>query len=278
MAGRADLPVIYFNGLWLEANPTLLEALKPGRLRGDGVFETVAVAGGELCFWPEHYARFERGLKAYGLRCRFGRRALQDLARELIARNKLTTARLRIARYRDQKEEYLVLVGVPLPAVPADGRPLSVHVSRHRRRKDRYAHLKSVTYQPFYTAHQEAVSAGHHEALLLDSGGHIVEGSTTNVFFISGGELHTPATAVGCLNGIVRQQIIKLAPRTGLRVKRGAYPLSRLWTADEVFMTNSLIGVRSVTRVNERRLKSGRTWTQRLTEAYRQRLNTQNPA
>ncbi|MCA9404516.1 MAG: aminotransferase class IV [Candidatus Omnitrophica bacterium] len=276
MGKRTAGPVIYFNGVWLEANDTLLEALKPGRLRGEGVFETVAVTGGDLCFWPEHHARFTRGLKAYGLRCRFGRRALQELAAELIARNRLTSARLRIARYRDMKEDYLVLVGTPTQTDPATGPALSVHVSRHRRSKGRYSHLKSVTYQPFYHAHQEALALGHHEALLLDPGGRIVEGSTTNVFFVAGGELHTPATAVGCLNGIVRQQVIKLSSLTGLRVRRGAYPLSRLLKADEVFLTNSLIGIRAVARVDGHRLKSQQVWTPRLSDAYRRLLNGRN--
>ncbi len=275
MAKAAPLAIIYFNGHWIEANDTLLQALKPGRLRGEGVFETVAVENGRLCFWPEHYARFERGLRAYGLTCRFGCRALERLAGELLLRNRLSRARLRIARYRDLKQNYTVLAAAPVATAPAAGRPLRVHVSALCRRKDRYSHLKSVTYQPFYHAHQEAVARGCHEALLLDPHGRLVEGSTTNIFFVRGDTLHTPATAVGCLNGIVRRQVIRLAPQNGLRVQCGAYTLSELWKADEVFMTNSLIGVRAVASVDGRPCAAYRPHADRLRKAYRQLIITQ---
>lgn len=268
MADRKPLPVIYFNGEWMEANATLMEALKPGRLRGEGVFETVAVENGRLCFWPDHYARLARGLRAHGLGCRFGRPALQRLAEEAVRRNGLRRARVRVARYRDMKQNYLVIVAAAVPPAPAAGQPLSVQVSPFRRQKDRRSHLKNLTYQPFYDAHCHAAAQGYDEALLLDPQGHIVEGATANVFFIRREILHTPATAVGCLNGIVRGKVIGLAAQHGLRVKRGVYGLVDLKKADEVFMTNSLIGIRPVAALDGRPVSPRAEFTRRLRDAY----------
>ncbi|MBZ0165441.1 MAG: aminotransferase class IV [Candidatus Omnitrophica bacterium] len=268
MARRIKTPVIHFNGVWLEANATLLAALTPGVVRGRGVFETIAVVEGQMCFWPEHEERFRRGLHAYGLTCRHGRGALRNLLQETIQRNGLRDGRLRLARYVDQLEKVLVIVGLPGKPRTEKGRGLAVQVSAHRRNKTRTAHLKSIEYQPFYAAHRDALAQGYHEALLLSPDRAIVEGSTTNVFVVKDRVLYTPAVSAGCLNGIVRQQVIKLAKEQGISVRRGAYPLQRLFQADEVFLTNSLIGLQPVVSIDQKSVSRQRLVTQDLKNAF----------
>lgn len=274
MSRSKMLPMIFFNGDWMQANDTLLSVLKPGRLRGEGVFETIAVEQGQLCFWSEHWDRWTRGLKTYRLTCPHGPRKLQVLAKEAIAHNHIDQGRLRLCCYRDEGRIYVVIVVTDLSRGRGK-KPLAVQVSSFTCSKSRYSHVKSLSYQPYYDAHQAACDTGYDEALLLNPRGYLVEGSTTNVFFVRKGVLCTPAVATGCLNGIVRTQIIKLAPQLGLSVKRGQFRLKQLLHADEAFATNSVIGVRAIHSVNDQLIGEAAPVTQKLQKAYQDLVASQ---
>lgn len=67
---------------------------------------------------------------------------------------------------------------------------------------------------------------GYDEALFLNERGEVIEGSSTNVFWVRGGVLHTPAPECGLLPGITREALISLAPELDLEVKEGKFNLS----------------------------------------------------
>jgi branched-chain amino acid aminotransferase len=105
-------------------------------------------------------------------------------------------------------------------------------------------------------AKREAVAAGAYEAVMLNVEGFLAEGTISNVFFVEGNRLCTPSLDCGILEGVTRDEVMRLAARRGLRVTEGAFRPARLLAADEVFLTSTTFEAMPVTRVQE---ESGRT-------------------
>jgi 4-amino-4-deoxychorismate lyase len=105
--------------------------------------------------------------------------------------------------------------------------------------------VKSVNYIENILEKEKAAQKGFNEVIFLNEKGKLTEGSCTNLFFIKDGEIFTPHLKCGLLDGIVRQWIIE-----NFQVNQGEYDLENLYQADEIFLTNSLMGVMSVYSFN----------------------------
>ena len=116
------------------------------------------------------------------------------------------------------------------------------------------ARHKTFSHLTHWQARRAANAKGADEALLLNEHGIVASGAMSNVFWVDpkSGELRTPALAAGCRNGAVRQWV--LAQK---EVAEGIWPLAELETAGEIFLTNSWIGIKPVTRFRKRTLPPG---------------------
>jgi branched-chain amino acid aminotransferase len=110
--------------------------------------------------------------------------------------------------------------------------------------------IKSGNYLNNILALAEARARGAYEALLCDAQGFVAEGSSSNVFLVTAGELATPPLGAGILDGITRRHILALAPGLGLRVAERPLRPADLAAAAEVFITSSIRGVVPVARVD----------------------------
>ena len=248
--------VIYFNGKWIGANQTLIDSLRPGILRGEGVFETMLCDDRQIYLWEEHYKRFQRGFKAFKLKSPATKKQLHQWLIDCIKQNKIKNGRIRLAYYKDHGEKFIVIIVQPLKTSSKVKKNFKLCLSSRVRPNSKWSHLKTVSYQPFFDAHQEALTNGFDEALLLNKNKYIVEGSTTNIFFLKRNTLHTPQIKSGCLNGIVRGVVLKLAKLNGYKTAVGNYRLSQLLKADGVFVTNSTKGIQPVHQIDQTRLKN----------------------
>jgi branched-chain amino acid aminotransferase len=88
------------------------------------------------------------------------------------------------------------------------------------------------------------------EALMLDVGGRVAEGATSNVFFVDDGTLKTPSLEGPILPGVTRSVVLELADEEGIPVETGAYDPAAVRGADEVFLTNTTWEVRPVASVD----------------------------
>jgi branched-subunit amino acid aminotransferase/4-amino-4-deoxychorismate lyase len=143
--------------------------------------------------------------------------------------------------------------------------------------KDRYngkpslSNVKSIDYGFYCKAYLQASRHGCDEAIILNRQGYVVEGSRSNIFLVRNKSLITPALKCGCLNGITRKVVIKLAKENGIKSKSAFISLENFMDAEEVFLTNSLIGIMPVTYVNNQKInKSGEgSLTARLVQSYK---------
>ncbi len=130
---------------------------------------------------------------------------------------------------------------------------------------------KTGAHLPNVLAVREARAAGAHEALLLDGGGHVTEGSSSNVFAVRGGVVRTPPLAAGILEGVTRGVVLRLARGLGLHAEEVPLRPEDLEGADEVFITSTVREIVPVTRLGAHAVGAGRPGavTRRLHAAFR---------
>lgn len=99
---------------------------------------------------------------------------------------------------------------------------------------------------------KEAIKNGYNDALFLNEKGFVTETSCANIFLIKNGVLLTPKIEDGLLGGIIREWIV-----SNFNVIEKSITLDELYHSDEVFITNSLMGVIKVTGINDRVFEQG---------------------
>jgi branched-chain amino acid aminotransferase len=91
---------------------------------------------------------------------------------------------------------------------------------------------------------------------LVNDNKEVVEALQSNLFLIFGNEIHTPPLLSGCLNGIIRKQIINMANDLHLTLKETEINPFDLQKADELWLTNSIQGIRAVTNYRRKAYQS----------------------
>ncbi len=228
-----------------------IPVLEPGREFHPwlGVFETLRVDNGRPRFVEEHWLRLREACTVLGLKIRtdFRRRT------RLLPR---TTGRWR----------WVVTAEKSWDLFQSDNRPARracrLASSPVRVGSENWdARWKTISYLCHWQARQICTAD---EALLCNERGEIAGGAMSNLFWVRGGHVFTPPAAAGCRNGVVRHWVIRRSPASEKRLT-----LADLLRADEIFLTNSWIGVQPVIAVDKRRFAAGPV-TRGLREQLRQ--------
>ncbi len=234
-----------------------------------GVFETALLAEGRPVFFEEHVERFAAGCAHFGLRRAPAAGPLLEAAEQLVRRTALSRGVLRWSAWiLGAAEEWRVSVEPPRPHMAGSAWRVAVSPLRLPA-PDAEAPYKHLGRKRWLEALAAGRTAGRDEVLLADSAGQIVEGAISNVFWVRGGALATPPASCGLLPGIVRAKVLALARAEGLPVEERPFPLAELPAAEEVFLTNSLVGIRPVAWLEGRGLPAPGPMTRRLQEAWR---------
>ncbi|HJN58590.1 MAG TPA: branched-chain amino acid transaminase [Dehalococcoidia bacterium] len=120
-------------------------------------------------------------------------------------------------------------------------------------------------------AKTEAILGGYDEAILLNDGGTVSEGSGENLFMVSGEEIITPTETDNCLMGITRDSVIQLAKKElGIEVVKRKIIRSELYLADEIFLTGTAAHITSVGNIDNRAIGNGKKgkFTKELQRIY----------
>jgi branched-chain amino acid aminotransferase len=119
-------------------------------------------------------------------------------------------------------------------------------------------------------AKREAKLGGYDEAILLDTSGHVTEGSGANVFIVRQGALVTPPLSSSILAGITRDTVMTLAREEGIPVIEASITRDELWLADEAFFTGTAAELTPIREVDDRAIGEGKPGpiTKRLQARY----------
>jgi branched-subunit amino acid aminotransferase/4-amino-4-deoxychorismate lyase len=124
--------------------------------------------------------------------------------------------------------------------------------STRRNEASPLSRVKSLNYLDNLLAREEARHKGADEAVLLNTRGLVAEGSASNVFLVGSEGLLTPSIESGALPGITRATVIELAREAGIACAEGEVATEALVQAAEAFLTNSIMGVMPLTRLDGR--------------------------
>lgn len=163
-------------------------------------------------------------------------------------------------RLHDLKDEFCMFVMAYEPYVKNDTNA-HVTVSSWRRIDDNVIPARGKiagAYANSALAKTDANLAGFDEAIVLDSHGHVSEGSAMNIFIVRDGVLITPPITDNILEGITRRSIIEVARRElGLEVVERSIDRTEVFIAEEMFMTGTAAQVVAVTKVDHRPVGKG---------------------
>lgn len=264
------------NGEMLPAETPLFGAGNRGFRYGDGVFETIKVFEGRLLLAPLHFARLFTALQLLQIQPgpNFTSSILEENILQLCAKNSCAAlARVRLAVYRMQDGTAgYVIEAIPLgaDAMQWNKEGWKLVMYPHARKScDALANLKSANYLAYVLAGTYATEKDAHEALVLNSHSHIADGSKTNLFILKKETLYTPALNQGCVAGVMRTHVLQSLEKAGYKIHQTVLSVEDIASADEIFCTNAIQGIRWVQ--NFEGAEKGNTITQQL---YKQLFNS----
>ncbi|MES1207179.1 MAG: aminotransferase class IV [Pseudomonadota bacterium] len=242
-----------------------------GFLYGDSVYETIGTAYGRLFAAKDHLVRLERSAERIGLRAP-PRAAIEKAIAETIAAAQNPESRVRVILTRGAGKldldpasiddtQLIVIVfplGAPTPEMYAKGVAVTiVSITRNNPRAIDPA-VKSGNYLNNVLALGEARRRnGAYEAILCADDGCIAEGSTSNIFIVTNGQIWTPPPAVGILDGITRAKVIDLCRENKFPFEERRFSPDELRGAREAFITSATRGVLPVTIVDGKPVGTG---------------------
>jgi len=258
---------VFLNGRFVERGEAAVPALDRGLLYGYGLFETMRSYNGRVFRLDAHYRRLSEGAVALGIPLALTLDDLRAAVETLLERNSLPGARIRLTVTAGPVPDdggaspSILLVARPLSGYPPDlyQRGMAAVTSATRRNEaSPLSRVKSLNYLDNLLAREEAQRKGADEAILLNTRGLVAEGSASNVFLVGSEGLSTPGIDSGALPGITRAAVIELAREAGIACAEGEVEAATLAGAAEAFLTNSIMGVMPLTRLDGRPIGGGR--------------------
>lgn len=247
---------------------------------GDGVFETIAYRNGQLQFWHAHMRRLDEACERLNLPKISAQQWLHDIAAlrpQGDAVIKLTLSRGVSGRgyaYNDSEQDPLRVCALyPWPDYPQQNQqgvnaiicktPASINSA--------LAGIKHLNRLDNVLARNEWREPNIAEGLMLDQNLHVIEGTMSNVFCVLDDQLYTPSLELCGVRGVMREQIIQLARTQGISVNEIEISQQNFLQMDELFVSNSLIGIWPVTSIID---QPARQYSTTMAQQLQQQLLT----
>ena len=236
-------------------------------LYGDGLFEVVRVCNGRPFRWAQHIERFLHGTGHLNIRPPFSPDQIQKFAAQLVRKNRMPEALLRLTLSRGAGERGYSPKGADSPTFVMSLHPVPKLDPKNPPRwkldtasnrlpvNEPLAQFKNANKLPQILARAEADAVGADEALLLNTQGRVVEGTTSNLFWVKGGMVCTPPLAAGILPGVTRLAVLEICRRLNLPTKEMAPRPPELFSAQGVFLAMSSWGVVEAVELDGRSLR-----------------------
>ena len=258
--------MINFNGTLVSQDATILTQNR-GFLYGDAVFETVKVIDSRILFLEDHYFRLMSSMRVVRMEIpmNFTMEYFEDQILSLVKINRLSdSSRARITVYRNDGGYYLPKnnnVSFLIHAVALENASYSIEKREYEvdLYKDFYvtkqllSSIKSTNKIINITGSIYADENGLDNCILMNDSKNVVEALQGNIFMLLGDKLITPPVSEGCLNGVMRKQILGLAKKIKqLEVVEEVISPFDLQKADELFITNVIKGIQPITKYRKK--------------------------
>ncbi|HLF66921.1 MAG TPA: aminodeoxychorismate lyase [Gammaproteobacteria bacterium] len=245
---------------------------------GDGVFETIAVKLGTMPLWSAHYQRLIHACNQLALPAPSEAILLKEID-ALKGDREQAVIKIIISRgsgergYRapEHPNSRRIIQCLPWPNYPTAYTTQGVQVIFCKTpvsQNPTLAGIKHLNRLDNVLASSEWDEKHIAEGLMCDSLGHVIGGTKTNIFYVRAGVLYTPMLKEAGVSGIMRDQILIWAQALNIETRITQVTQSDLNDAEEIFLTNSLIGIWPVTQLMDKKFPIGE-----LCKIFLQRLN-----
>jgi len=274
-------PIAYVNGSFVPLSEAKVSILDRGFLFADGIYEVAAVLDGKLIDSASHLARLERSVGEIGLALPESVARIEELQKELVARNQLDNGMvyLQVTRGADKSRDFPFPKGVTptlvmfvtakdivnAPSAKAGIGVITVPDIRWERRD-----IKSVALLAQVLAKQAAAAVGAGEAWMIEDG-KVTEGGSSTAFILTQDDvIVTRPNSNAILPGCTRKAVVALAAERQLRVEERAFTVAEALGAKEAFITSASSFVQPVVTIDGKPVGDGRVgpMATRLREIY----------
>jgi branched-chain amino acid aminotransferase len=280
------MPYAWLNGAICDIDDARISVLDTGLQHGAGVFTTMRARASGVVRLSQHLARVRASCDELSIPLMPTDNELTDAVEELLLENSIKDARVRLTVTRGHQVDdpagglvltpSIFITAVAVEKYPTElydrGMTVAVCDTQKANPYDFQAGHKTLNYVSRFAALREAQARSCNESLWFNVHNFLQSGSISNVFLIKDGALLTPATNAdlqeeaikqavpyprsNVLPGITRAAVLEIAAREGIDVKRGAFTIGDVLGADEVFLTNSIMSVMPVTRIERKAVGS----------------------
>lgn len=262
--------MINFNGTLVTQESNILTQNR-GFLYGDAVFETVKIVNSQVLYLEDHYFRLMASMRVVRMEIPMDFTMEYFEEQILSLTNKLgisAAARVRVTVFRNDGGYYLPIDKTVSFLVHATALDSTLYVIEEGEYevdlfKDFYvtkqllSSIKSTNRLLNVTASIFASENGLDNCLLLNDSKNVVEAIQGNIFMLVGNKLVTPPVSEGCVNGVLRKQLLKLAKTIeGVEVAEEVISPFDLQKADELFVTNVIKGIQPITKYRKKTFKT----------------------
>jgi len=257
--------VAYINGKLIPLSEAKISVYDRGFMYGDGLFETIRIYKKIPFLLEKHLKRLLSSARILKMNPPASDE-LESLVDSVLKANDISDGVLKIIltggiggrglSFSQEHDPTLVLLltpGVPYTEEMYQKGFSAVSIPEGRS----LGYLKSLSFLPNVMAKSYADSQKAQEAFFL-SNGCITEGTMSNVFMVNDRKLATPSLENKILPGITREQVLELADQLGIGYYEGNLLREDMARADEVFITNSIIELMPIVRLDEAQVGEGR--------------------
>lgn len=262
--------MINFNGIIVSQDTSLLTQNR-AFLYGDAVFETIKIVNSKILFLEDHYFRLMSSMRVVRMEIpmNFTMEYLEEQILTLAtAKNLAFSARARITVCRNDGGYYLPQVNTISFLINVESQENTLYSINQKEyivdlytdfyvTKQLLSTIKTTNKLINITGSIFANENGLDNCLLLNDTKNVVEALQGNIFMLKGNTLITPPVSEGCLNGVMRKQILALARKIeNIEVLEQIISPFDLQKADELFITNVIKGIQPITKYRKKEFAS----------------------
>lgn len=227
---------------------------------GDSLFESIRYSKGKVMFLADHIKRIKLSMTILRMNvpAEFSTPNVEALILHLISQNNISSdARVRLTVFRNDGGYYTpdtndISFLIETEAIETEGYTLNqkglwVDVYAEIKKPiSKIANLKTGSALLYVMAGLTKKSLKLDDCLLINENGHIIESISANIFVIKNGSLYTSPLADGCIEGVMRKQILTLASLNRILTFEQSLTVNTLMNGDEIFLTNAIQGIQWV--------------------------------
>ena len=259
--------MLNFNGKLIKQSEFSMTSNNRAFKYGDAIFETLNIQNNTIVFWEDHYFRLMASMRMLRMEIpmEFTLEFLeQEILKTVMTQDGFSKARVRLSVFRKDGGFYTPLTNeVDFLIEVSENTYQKKKAYRVDLFKDFYNYsglLSTVKTTNRILNTLASIFMDENEldnCVLINERKGIVEASNANIFIVKGNEIKTPALEEGCIKGVVRKKIIEILNENEAysMVETSISPFE-MQKADEIFLTNSIIGIQPVTHYRKKEYKT----------------------